>query len=156
MPAAALFDELYLNSARCLAASEILLLRVEGVRAEFARRHQLAINLSRVLAGQFRIATRHIIDLKCFTAPQRLGAFLLRLADASGDGARLPVAKRHLASRVGMAPETLSRALQTLADQGLVVRGTKIVVRDRARLESYLGSLPYPRVAETALDVHVL
>ena len=158
MPAAVAFDEPYLNSARTLAASRILLLPADVVREQFARCHQLAINISRVLAGQFRMATRHIIDLKCLTAAQRLASFLLRLADESdsADGARLPVSKRHLASRVGMTPETLSRAFQILAENGLVVRGTRILVRDRSRIDAFCGSLPYPHPAETNLDVHVL
>ncbi len=158
MPAAALFNEPYLNSARTLANSKLLLLDAAAAREEFTRCHQLAINISRVLAGQFRMATRHIIDLKCRTAPQRLADFLLRLADEShGSGTpELPVSKRHLASRVGMTPETFSRTLQILADNGLVVRGNKILVRDRGKIESFCGPSPYPEPAETALDVHAL
>ena len=158
MPAAAVFGEPYLNSARSLGASTILHLRADVLRAEFARSHQLAVNTGRVLAGQFRMAARHIIDLKCLSAAQRLAVFLLRIADESTtpEGARLPVAKRRLASRMGMTPETLSRALQSLAENGLVVSGTRIFVRDRARIDAFCGSPPYPQPAETGLDVHAL
>lgn len=158
MPAAAIFDEPYLNSARTLSPCQVLLLPAEVVRSEFTSCHQLAINLARVLAGQFRMATRHIIDLKCLSAAQRLAALLLRLVDESDwpDGARLPVPKRHLASRVGMTPETLSRAIQVLADNGLVVRGTRIILRDRARISAFCGAPPYPQASETDLDVHML
>ena len=156
MPAATVFNEAYLNSARTLTASRILRLSAEVARQQFTRSHQFAINISRVLAGQFRMATRHIIDLKCLSAAQRLAAFLLRLVDESNSSglADLPVSKGRLASRVGMTPETLSRTIQTLADNGLVVRGTKVIVRDRARIEAFCGPQPYPEAAETALEVH--
>ncbi len=158
MPAAAVFAEPYLNSARTLSPCQLLLLRAEVVRTEYALCHQLAINVGRVLAGQFRMAARHIIDLKCLSAAQRLAVLLLRLVDQSaGPGsARLPVSKRHLASRVGMTPETLSRAIQVLADNGLIVRGTSIVVRDRPRIEAFCGAPPFPHSSETELDVHML
>lgn len=157
MPAAALFDEPYLNSARSLVHSRLLLIRADSARAEFLRGGCFAINVSRVLAGHVRMAMRHIIDLKCRSAPQRLADFLLRIVDASGSGsiADLPVRKRHLAHRVGMSPETLSRTLQTLADNGLHVRGTKIHVRDRARIERFCGPRPYPDAEEPALDVRI-
>ena len=156
MPAASVFNEPYLNSARTLTRSRILLLRADVVREEFVRSHALAINLARVLAGQFRMATRHIIDLKCMSAPQRLASFLLRVADESPTPglADLPVSKRRLASRVGMTPETLSRTLQLLAENGLHVRGTKILIRDRKKIDEFCGPPPYPESAETGLDVH--
>jgi CRP/FNR family transcriptional activator FtrB len=158
MPAAALFNEPYLNSARTLTQARLLLLRAEVVRQEFASCHRFALNASRVLAGHVRMATRHIIDLKCRSAPQRLADFLLRIVDETGAGviADLPVQKRHLARRVGMTPETLSRNLQTLADNGLFVRGTKINVRDREKIDRFCGPPPYPDPTETALDIHFI
>ena len=156
MPAATVFNEPYLNSARTLTLSRILHVNAEIVRQEFMSSHPFAINISRVLAGQFRMATRHIIDLKCLSAAQRLAAFLLRLVDESDSAtlADLPVSKGRLASRVGMTPETLSRTIQTLADNGLVVRGTKVMVRDRAKIEAFCGPQPYSEAAETGLRVH--
>jgi CRP/FNR family transcriptional activator FtrB len=158
MPAAVLFDEVYLNSARALTQVRLLLVRADVARREFEGCHRFATNVSRVLAGHVRMATRHIIDLKCRSAPQRLAHFLLRIVDAGGarSVADLPVQKRHLAHRVGITPETLSRNLQTLAEHGLLVRGTRIHVRDRARIDRFCGPPPYPDPAEGRLDVHIL
>ena len=158
MPAAALFNEPYLNSARALTTSRILLLNAKVAREEFSRSAELAMQISRVLAGQFRMAVRHVIDLKCRNAPQRLAAFLLRLVDESNvpGSAELPIPKRSLASRVGMTAETLSRTLQTLADNGLVVRGNRVLLRDRSRIEAFCGPPPYADVAEEELGVHAL
>lgn len=158
MPAAALFNEPYLNSARAITPSRVLLLRAEAAREEFSRSAELAMQVSKVLAGQFRMAVRHVIDLKCRNAAQRLAAFLLRLVDESNMAgtAELPVPKRNLASRVGMTAETLSRTLQTLADNGLVVRGNRVLLRDRSRIEAFCGPAPYVDVAEADLGVHAL
>ena len=64
--------------------------------------------------------------------------------------------KRNLAARIGMTPETLSRTLQTLADNGLVVRGRQIIVRDRARIESFCGADVGSPPLDESLQVHIL
>jgi hypothetical protein len=55
-----------------------------------------------------------------------------------------------------MTPETLSRTLQILADNGLVVRGRQIIIRDRERIERFCGPSGRRQIAEDALQVHVL
>ena len=156
-PGAVLFDEPHSMSARTLSYSRILLVDAQRVRAEAARSAQFAIHLGRALAGQFRVAIRQVVDLKSRKAAQRLGSFLLRLADSSTmPTPELPMRKRNLAARIGMTPETLSRTLQILAANGLVVRGRQIIVRDRERIEDFCGPEPYRPPAEDALQVHVL
>ncbi|MBV1691357.1 helix-turn-helix domain-containing protein [Novosphingobium sp. G106] len=141
MPGAALFDEPYLHAARILRRTKLLEVDVRVLRAEAARTGELAMAIGRVLAGQFRMAVRSIIDLKTSAAAQRLAIILLRLVDQH-DGAglpRLPIAKRTLATRLGMTAETLSRTLQIVASNGLVVRGSSLLLRDRAKLEAFCG-----------------
>ncbi len=156
MPAAALFDEPYLTSARILTASRVLSLELSAVRRELPGSAAFAVRLGRIMGGQWRMAVRHILDMKCRSAAQRLAAFLLRLVDDGPlrDSVELPIPKRHLASRVGMTAETLSRALQTIADHGLHVRGTRIIVKDRAKIQAFCGPDPYPEPADEALYVH--
>ena len=158
MPAATLFAEPYINSARTLTAARILLIPAEAARQEFVRSHQMAINFSRMLAGHFRLAAKQVIDLRSCSAAQRLGRFLLRIVDETGkgDAASLPAAKSKLAARVGMTRETFSRALQTLADNGLVVRGSQVVVRDRGRIEGFCGPPRGFPASELALDVRAM
>lgn len=156
MPAASLFNEPYLNSARVLRRARVMMLDVEVVRAEAVSSTELALRLGRALAGQFRMAVRHIIDLKCRSAPQRLASFLLRLVDESSlsASAELPVSKRSLAARVGMTAETLSRTFQTLAEHGLQVRGTRVILHDRERIEAFAGPRLYQDDDEAGLDVY--
>lgn len=158
MPAAALWDEPYLTSGRALTSARLLLLRGKSLQEEAQRSPALAMRFCQLVSGQWRMAVRHILDLKCRSAPERLGAFLLRLVDERpfSETAELPFPKRSLAARVGMSAETLSRTLQLLADNGLHLRGTRIIVKDRAKIERFCGPDPYPERAETALGVHAL
>jgi CRP/FNR family transcriptional activator FtrB len=158
LPAAALFEEPYLASGRALSESRVLVMDADRLRELAKNDAGLAMELLRLVSGQWRMAVRHILDLKCRAAPERLGAFLLRLADnaVSDTDARLPISKRHLAGRVGMTAETLSRALQTLADNGLYVRGRRIIIKDRAKAEAFCGPDPYPNREDATLGVNVL
>jgi CRP/FNR family transcriptional activator FtrB len=158
MAAATLYREPSLISARTLTPCKILVINAETVRDEARRSPALARNISQVLAGQWRVALRIILELKCRLPSERLAAFLLRLHDsrAAGAIAEIPFSKRQLAARIGMQPETLSRALQTLAANGLLLRGRQIIVNDRAKAEAFCGPDPYPPGNEGQLGVHTL
>jgi CRP/FNR family transcriptional activator FtrB len=156
MPAAALYNEPYLNSARTLSPTQLLLLDIPAVRRLALANPTFGQRISRVLAGHFRMCVRQIVDLKCRPPAERLAAFLLRLVDSTKGVAELPMPKRQLAARLGMAPETLSRALSKIADHGLLVQGHLIVVRDRERIEAFCSEETYYRNNEGALDVHAL
>ena len=158
MPAAALYDEPYLISARALTASRLLIIDAEVVRREAQASTELALALARIMAGQWRVALKIILDLKCRSPSQRLAAFLLRLHDdTQGAGqAEIPFSKRQLAARIGMQPETLSRTLQTLAANGLYLRGRQIIITNREAAEEFCGPDPYPPASEYELGVHAL
>lgn len=157
MPVAALFDEPYLTSARVLATARLLMLDAAVMRREAMEQPQLAMRIVQLVGGQWRMAVRQILDLKSRSAPERLGAFLLRLADLSGgESAELPIPKRHLAARVGISAETLSRTLQMLAENGLHLRGRRIIVKNREKIEAFCGPEPYPSRGERGLGVHTL
>lgn len=158
MPAAALYAEPYLISAHALTVSRILMIDAEVVRREARNCSELALGLARVMAGQWRVALKIILDLKCRSPSQRLAAFLLRLHDSAQPGppAEIPFSKRQLASRIGMQPETLSRTLQTLAANGLYLRGRQIIITNRGAAEDFCGPDPYPPASEYELGVHAL
>src|SRR3569833_618352 len=73
MPAAALYAEPYLVSAHALTPSRILMIDADAVRQEAGKCPELALALARVLAGQWRVALKIILDLKCRSPTQRLG-----------------------------------------------------------------------------------
>lgn len=158
MPAAAVFNERWLVSVRALTTVRIVEIDVDLVRSALTQSPRLGVNVMKAMSGQWRMAVRNILDLNCRTAAQRLGAFLLRLADLQEDGnaAVLPIRKRHLAARLGITPETLSRTLQIVADHGLHLRGRAIIVRDREQIEDFCGPDPYPDRDERLLNVYAL
>jgi CRP/FNR family transcriptional activator FtrB len=158
MPAAALYDEPYLLSARTLAPSRVLMIDANVVRNEAKQTPEFGMAISRLLAGQFRLSLRIILDLKCRSPSERLTAFLLRLHDMRPPGtvAQIPFTKRQLSARIGMQPETLSRTLQVLAGNGLYLRGREIIVADRAKAEAFCGEDPYPSGSEDELGVYAL
>jgi CRP/FNR family transcriptional activator FtrB len=157
-PAASLYSEPYLISAHALTQSRILMIDAKVVREEAKGCAELALALARVMAGQWRVALKIILDLKCRSPSQRLAAFLLRLHDGAEPAlpAEIPFSKRQLASRIGMQPETLSRTLQTLAANGLHLRGRQIIVTNREAAEEFSGPDPYPPASEYELGVYAL
>lgn len=158
LPAASLFNEQSLVTARALTTTRMIVIDKRAAAAALAQSPAFAANLMKAMSGQWRMAVRNILDLNCRTAGQRLGAFLLRLVDLQSDSpsAVLPIAKRHLASRLGMSAETLSRMLQVVASHGLHLRGRTIIVHDRAQIEEFCGPDPYPERDERDLDVFAL
>lgn len=76
------------------------------------------------------------------TAPQRIGCFLLRLLPAHQKTGRatlqLPYDKTLIAARLGMQPETFSRALARLRDEtGVQIKGGTVECEDITTLSSY-------------------
>ena len=91
-----------------------------------------------MLSGLSRWQSRlihEIGELKSKSPGQRLATFLLALATkTAGDGAservRLPLTKSVLASRIGIAPESLSRALNRLKAVGVETHGREVELTD--------------------------
>lgn len=153
-----LFHEPALVSARALTTAKLVVVDLAAVENELRHSAVLAKNLLKAMSGQWRMAVRNILDLNCRSAAQRLCAFLVHLADlqADADQAVLPIPKRHLATRLGMTAETLSRALQVVADHGVYLRGRAIIVRDRSAVENFCGPSLYGERDERSLDVFAL
>jgi CRP-like cAMP-binding protein len=158
LPATTLFREPALVSARALTTTRLVIFEEPAMRSALSQSTVFATNLMKAISGQWRMAVRNILDLNCRSAAQRLGAFLLRIADLQGGSgtAVLPIPKRHLAVRLGMTAETLSRMLQVVANHGLYLRGRTIIVRDRAAIQEFCGPDPYPEKDERLLDVFAL
>ena len=77
-------------------------------------------------------------------APQRIGCFLLKLCHSTTQGAvtlHLPYDKTVLALRLGMQPETFSRALTRLREEtGIKIKGSTVDISDIQALVKYTCS----------------
>jgi CRP-like cAMP-binding protein len=84
---------------------------------------------------------REIEHLTIQNAPQRIGCFILRLCPKDQDKniiLQLPYDKLLLASRLGMKPETFSRALNKLRDEtGIRINGARIEIGNIKQLSHF-------------------
>ena len=108
---------------------------------EVKENNDFAVAFLKHMAGK-GLARDKDIELRAVqNAPQRIGCFLLRLcrgAEKNSATLHLPWEKALLAARLGMTPETLSRAFARLQkDIGLRIRGATIEVPDIRALARY-------------------
>jgi CRP-like cAMP-binding protein len=79
-----------------------------------------------------RRLVQQIEHLTVRSSTERLADFLVKLADNRNERAilRLPYDKGLIAARLGMQPETLSRALAKLRPLGVETKGSRVTIRD--------------------------
>lgn len=129
-----------LVATRMLAVSSKAVLDLLDTDPSFARRMlaNMAIRLRRLI--------RDVEAYSLRSSMQRVAGYLLHEArgDETAGGectVTLPTRKQVLASRLNIAPETLSRVLRDLSDEGLIsVAGRRITLHDKARLELTVSS----------------
>lgn len=126
--AATISQEPYLMSARTGEKSRIVMIPTENVKAIFEKDIEFAKNIVAELADCYRAGIRHAKDLKLRTSKERLANYLLRLSRKNDGATRLELKyeKRRLASYLGMTPENLSRAFNSLKSMGVEVDGQTI------------------------------
>ncbi|WP_417793293.1 Crp/Fnr family transcriptional regulator [Terasakiella pusilla] len=120
--------------------SPCVLVRIEG-RAFLKRLEENSLLAQRVLSGmaqRHRLLLNQVVQLKTQSPAQRLGTFFLSLVMAGeGEQVPLPYDKHVIAARVGMKPESLSRALIRLRDLGVDCQKRSLIVADVDRLRRF-------------------
>ena len=136
--AAVLKDAAYLMSARTAQRSKILLIPSQNIRQAFQQDAEFARAIVQELASCYRGVVKEYKDLKLRTAVERLANRLLRYHNDQGANGslELPHDKRTLASVLGMTPENLSRAFNTLKPYGVEVDGSTIKLADLKSMET--------------------
>lgn len=134
--AAVVLDRLYLKSARALTAARVLLLPAEAVRKAFTEDAAFARAMAIELAHAYRGVVKELKNQKLRSSLERLANWLIARDTETGGKNRfeLPFEKKILASRLGMAPEVLSRALAALVPYKVRVDGPVIEIGDPAAL----------------------
>ncbi len=130
--AAVLEDALYLMSARTSKRSKVLMIPSEDVRTAFEKDVAFSRALVTELASCYRAVVKEHKDLKLRTTVERLANRLLKYHKDQGSkgSLALPQDKKIMASLLGMTPENLSRAFNTLKPYGVVVDGSRIKLED--------------------------
>jgi CRP/FNR family transcriptional regulator len=112
----------------------------DGLLKAVADYPDLALSLLGVLSGRLRILTDLVEGLSLRDVPSRLATWLLERANATEQQplVELRVSKQRLASILGTLPETLSRVLRKMQDEGLIegVDNRSMRLLDRDRLEA--------------------
>lgn len=132
----------YPVSAEVVTDSRLLRIDGEVLRRRIREQPDLALSMLASASYHLKSLVEQIEQIKLLTAPQRLADFLLRLAPAR-EGActiELPYEKALIASRLGMKPESLSRALAKLRPLGVSVDREQVSIADVAALSQFVES----------------
>lgn len=126
-------------SAEVVSPARLLCLDAGTLRRRMDASSGLSMALLAAAAADLRQLVVHVEELKAMTGPARLATMILDLSEARS-GAReisLPYEKQLIAGRLGMTPESFSRAMAQLGEHGVRVSRNKLVIGDIARLRAF-------------------
>ena len=128
--------------AEAVEDTECVLLPDDPVQALLAADHQLCRDLLIGMGAWVHHLTGLLEDIVLRDAAGRLARYLLERAGSVDGKVVLPAALKHLASHLNLTPETLSRTLRRLIDNGLLSKGeTGFVVEDHDGLRAVADGL---------------
>jgi len=134
----------YPYSAEATENAELIVLPLSVLKKEIDESSDFARAMLSAMARYRTQQDRELEHRTLQNASQRIGCFLLRLANQNQDGQvviNLPYDKSLVASRLGMQPETFSRALSKLKKAtGMEVSGATITMERLESLSEYCCS----------------
>jgi CRP-like cAMP-binding protein len=140
-------------TAQTLTKSAIIAIEAAPLRALTAAHPALAGTFLRAASVDIVSANRQIVDLKVRKIAQRLGCYLLSLADDLDThpvDIRLPFRKSLLAGKLGCGQESLSRAFASLRELGVETRGYNVNLHNVPLLRAFSaadGPAPWKRAS---------
>ncbi len=130
-------------TARALLPSRTLAVAAEPLFAHMDDRFELVLALLAGASARLRGMIHEITELKLRCTTRRLANFLVGLAGVRQEGPvrlALPCGKNQLAERLGMQPESLSRAFAKLRPYGVACRSDDVVVTELGVLRRFCRS----------------
>ena len=137
--ALALRHETYPVAAEAVTDSHVLRLPTSVLTSLIRDDPEIAISILAATYHHLHSLVFQIEQIKAFSGAQRVAEFLVGLCPVS-EGActvTLPYDKNLIAGRLGMKPESLSRAFAKLRAYGVTVRQNHAAIADVERLQSY-------------------
>ncbi len=133
----------YPAGCEAVSAARILKIDAANLRRVVLAEPQLAFDMLAAASMRLRELVDEIEQLKAKSAPQRIADFFVKQAgsaSASTSGfvrIALPYEKLLIAARLGMKPESFSRALNRLAKLGVTVERDSVTIADLDRLAAF-------------------
>lgn len=129
----------YPASAEVVSEARLLEIPSEAFLNLIREDGEVGIRMLGTLSQRLRGMILHIEQIQARSTPQRLGEFLLGLSSEK-EGAvslDLPYDKSLVAARLGMKPESLSRALAKLRTYGVTTNGHQVELSDIEKLREF-------------------
>jgi CRP/FNR family transcriptional regulator, dissimilatory nitrate respiration regulator len=140
---------MFAQSSFPVCAQAVTDLRVLSITSQaFARCVQADARTAFAMLGSLSMRLRTLVQqieqLHVQSAPQRVGGFLLKLCPAGQGNASfmLPLEKSLVARRLGIQPETFSRALAKLRPVGVEVQGAVVSISNIDALREFCQEDP--------------
>lgn len=128
------------------AATDCTLIRIEAdtLLREIRDNPEVAISILSATFIHLQGLVAQVEALKAQTGAQRVAEFLLELAPCPAGACEvvLPYDKVLIAGRLGMKPESLSRAFARLKDHGVTIRQNMAQIDDVTALRDYVEADP--------------
>jgi len=128
-------------NAEIVEATRLVQVSGEPFFRELQENPNLTFKILATMSRRHRRLLRQISELKLKSPGQRLGSFLLSLTESEEGSAqvKLPFDKTLIASRVGMKPESLSRAMARLREIGVICQRRDVDIEDIGALRVFCG-----------------
>jgi CRP-like cAMP-binding protein len=142
--AVALRNDVYPVAAEAVTDCDLIRIDAEVILRLIRENPDFAVSILSATFVHLHSLVGQIEQLKAQTGAQRVAEFLMELAPCR-DGACtvvLPYDKVLIAGRLGMKPESLSRAFARLRDYGVTIRQNHAAIADVATLRDYAEEDP--------------
>ena len=133
----------YPFSAEAAEESRILEIPSPTLREQALLNHEVMARIMNSMSREMRNLQMENEHLALMSAPQRVGCLILQLSSGmvgKGGTFSFPYDKSLAAARLGMKPETFSRALSQLKPVGVSVNGPEVSVDNFSTLVEYCCS----------------
>lgn len=139
--AAALQGGLYPVSAEAVTDCRLVKVKAKTILNALSTKPELAVAMLSCTFRHLHELVMQIEDIKARSGSKRLAVFLIALLPTdtkNGCNFPLPYEKALIAARLGMKPESLSRAFAKLRDIQIRVSGNKVTIADVKLLHQYV------------------
>lgn len=129
----------YPAAAQVVEDSRLVAVHSRVFRDQLNKHPDLSFLMLGAMSRHLHSLVNQVEQLQTRSSAQRLAQFLVSLAPVEEGSAvvALPYDKSLIAHRLGMKPESLSRAFARLRGQGITTDGNRVLVEDMVRLQEY-------------------